>query len=122
VRTVSLTADRKKALSGSRDETLISWDIESGNEINTLSGHGSVVNAVAVTPDGKRAVSGSSDNTLKVWDIESGHELATFTADGHIYGCAVGPDCVTIVAGDSTGAVHFLRLMEPRGQDSPDLR
>ena len=48
--------------------------------------------------------------TLKVWELNSRRELATFTAESPIDCCAVAPDSQMIVAGDSSGRVHFLRL------------
>ena len=89
------------------------WDLESGEELRTLSGHTSSVNAVAVTPDGRRAVSGAADNTLKVWDLESGAVIATFSGNGPIHQCAVTGDGRTFAAGDDSGQVHILRLEEP---------
>jgi WD40 repeat protein len=81
-----------------------------GPLLRTLRGHSGSVRAVAVTPDGKKAVSGSGDLTLKVWDLEKGVAIATFTGDWPIQCCAIGPDGITIVAGESSGRVHFLRL------------
>jgi WD40 repeat protein len=78
--------------------------------VRTLTGHSSYVKAVAITPDGQQVVSASFDNTLKVWDLESGTEIASFSGDGALYCCAVAPDGVTIVAGEASGRVHFLRL------------
>src|SRR4028118_1883598 len=83
VNAVAVTADGKRALSGSADKTLKVWDLTTGNEQFTLKGHSDLVNAVAVTADGKRAISGSSDNTLKVWDLTTGKE--EFTLKGHRY-------------------------------------
>ncbi|UCC65657.1 MAG: DUF4062 domain-containing protein, partial [Anaerolineae bacterium] len=71
---VAVTGDERWVVSGSADQTLKVWDLESGEELATLQGHTRSVSAVAVTPDGRRAVSGSDDNTLKVWDVESGEE------------------------------------------------
>ncbi|MEH2218556.1 MAG: hypothetical protein V7K72_15830, partial [Nostoc sp.] len=65
---------------------------------------------VAIAPDGKTAVSGSNDNTLKVWDLQTGKEISTFIGESYIYCCAVSPDGLTIVAGEQSGRVHFLRL------------
>jgi hypothetical protein len=45
-------------------------------------------------------------------DLESGKEIATFTGDGSILGCTLGADNRTIVASDSFGHIHFLRLVE----------
>ncbi|NJK73345.1 MAG: hypothetical protein HC942_03260 [Microcoleus sp. SU_5_6] len=73
-------------------------------------GHSHSVNAVAVTADGKRAISASEDNTLKVWDLWSGNVIASFTVESSIECCAIAPDGVTIVAGDESGRVYFLRL------------
>lgn len=50
------------------------------------------------------------DNTLKVWDLESGSAIATFIGDGALFCCAVASDGVTIVAGEASGRLHFLRL------------
>ena len=118
VKAVAITSDGKKALSGSGDNTLKLWDLESRMEIFTLSGHKGEIIAVAITPDGKKAVSGSidniffgsGDNTLKLWDLANGQEICTFIGESSICCCAVSPDGLTIVAGESSGVVHFLCL------------
>ena len=61
----------------------------------------------------KRAVSGSNDRTLKVWDLASGDVLATLTCDAGVMSCASAGENL-IVAGDSGGHLHFLRLEEPK--------
>ncbi|WP_306557857.1 WD40 repeat domain-containing protein [Nostoc sp. 'Peltigera malacea cyanobiont' DB3992] len=65
---------------------------------------------VRLTPDGKQVISASSDNTLKLWNLETGEEIATFTGESAFFCCAVAADGVTIVAGEFSGRVHFLRL------------
>ena len=75
VKAVSLTSDGLLAVSGSDDQTLRVWDVESGQCLRTLKGHTDWVSAVSLTPDGHRAVSGSWDKTLRVWDVESGQCL-----------------------------------------------
>ncbi|MEH2374809.1 WD40 repeat domain-containing protein [Nostoc sp.] len=107
---VAIAPDGKTAVSGSDDNTLKQWDLETGKEISTLTGHNSWVSAVAIAPDGKTAVSASDDNTLKQWDLETAKEISTFIGDSPIYCCAVSPDGLTIVAGEQSGRVHFLRL------------
>jgi len=118
VNAVALTSDGRHAVSASYDSTLKVWDLESGKLIRTLEGHAGGVNAVALTSDGRHAVSASDDSTLKVWDLESGRMIASFTGDSSIHSCAVSPDGRTIVAGESSGRVHFLRLEGlPAGED-----
>ncbi|MEH2177805.1 WD40 repeat domain-containing protein [Nostoc sp.] len=76
----------------------------------TLNGHSNSVNAVAVTPNGQQVISASHDYTLKVWNLATGKVIATFTGEFPISCCAVAPDGMTIVAGEQSGRVHFLRL------------
>ena len=56
-----MTPDGKHFVSGSNDNTIKVWNLDTGKEERTLEGHSNLVNAVAVTPDGKHVVSGSSD-------------------------------------------------------------
>jgi WD40 repeat protein len=110
VTAVDLAPDGKTAISASRDKTLKIWDTETGTEVRTLTGHTTLVNAVDLAPDGKTAISASRDNTLKIWDLLSGKEIASFSGDSSFNCCAILPDGVTVVAGDASGRVHFLRL------------
>ncbi|WP_290708457.1 hypothetical protein [Anabaena sp. 54] len=113
VQAVAVTADGKRVISGSSDNTVKVWNLETGEEQLTLSGHSSSVLAVAVTADGKRVISGSRDNTVKVWNLETGEEIAAFSGDSHFHSCAVAPDGLKIVAGDAGGMVHFLKWENP---------
>jgi WD40 repeat protein len=79
--------------------------------LRTLEGHTDEVNAVAVTPDGRYAVSASEDESLKVWDLERGISVATWVGEtGRFSACTLASDGATVVAGDESGYVHFLRL------------
>ena len=67
--------------SGSWDNTIKLWDVNTGKEIRTLTGHANWVNSVAFSPDGKFLASGSADCTIKLWQVQTGIEIQTFT--GH---------------------------------------
>jgi hypothetical protein len=109
---VVVTPDGRHVVSGSADHTLRVWDLVTGETKTTLQGHTSWVTAVIVTPDGRHVVSGSCDNTLRVWDLESGEVIVSFTGEDEISSCAVASDGRTIIAGESSGRLHFLRLVQ----------
>ena len=83
VNAVCLSNDGRRAISGSWDETLKLWDVETGKPLRTFKGHSYGVLAVCLSSDGRRAISGSDDHTLKLWDVETGKPLRTF--EGHSY-------------------------------------
>ena len=63
-----------KFLLGSRTtwlEYLITiWDVETGNDLETLSGHTKWIDTLVFSHDGKILASGSDDGTILLWDWE----------------------------------------------------
>ncbi len=45
--------------SGSQDKTIKIWEVATGNELRTLTGHSETVFSVAYSPDGRYLASGS---------------------------------------------------------------
>jgi WD40 repeat protein len=83
------------------------WDMESDNEIYTLTGHSGAVSGVSFSPDGKYLATGSWDNTAKVWDVESGDEILTLT--GHrdeVSSVSFSPDGKYLATGSWDGAAR----------------
>ncbi len=78
---VAFSPDGKTALSASADQTLILWDVASGNNIRRFIGHASGVVGVAFSPDGRTALSGADDGTMILWDVASGEAIRRF--QGH---------------------------------------
>ena len=72
VRSVALSHDGRRLVSGSDDETIRIWDAETGVLQQTLQGHTGWVTSVAFSHDGRRLVSGSDDETIRIWDAETG--------------------------------------------------
>ena len=101
--------------SGADDRTIKIWDPASGQLKATLKGHSGVVWALAVLPDGRLA-SGADDLTIKLWDPASREPKSSqpqFVADAAILALAFLPAVSTLVAGDASGRLHWLRLPGP---------
>jgi WD40 repeat protein len=106
---VAITPDGRQALSCSQDGTLKLWDLVTGSETHTLSGHSDGILRVAISPDGRHAISASSDATLRLWDLEAAVNLATFTCDAAL-ACCTFASADRILAGDTAGRIHFLKV------------
>jgi small GTP-binding protein len=81
VRSVTYSPDGQCVLSGSDDNTVHVWEVESGLCLRVLEGHTDSVLSVAWSADGQRALTGSSDETVRVWEVESGRCLRVL--EGH---------------------------------------
>ena len=102
VETVAVTADGRRAVSGSVDNTLRVWDLDTGACTAVLEGHQGEVMGVTVTTDGRRAVSGSADRTVRVWDLDTGACTAVFARHGGaVAGVAVTTDGRRAVSGSA---------------------
>ena len=109
---VAVTPDGRCAISGSKDRTLRLWDLKSGKTIRKFEGHTDEVYAVAVTSDGRFVVSGSEDHTLRLWNIKRKKAIAIFTGESAMRSCAIARNGRTIIAGDDTGRVYFVSVVE----------
>ena len=68
--------------SGSQDETVALWHVETGQRVRTLTGHTSSVNALVSLPGGLLA-SCSYDCTVWIWKAQTGQLLRTL--EGHTH-------------------------------------
>jgi WD40 repeat protein len=69
VNSVAFSPDGWRIVSGSYDNTVKVWAMDTGRELQSLSRHREEVLSVAFSPNGRRIVSGSDDETLLVWDV-----------------------------------------------------
>jgi WD40 repeat protein len=98
-------------VSGSGDNTIKLWNVETGQEIRTLNGHDSSVRSVNFSPDGKTLVSGSGDNTIKLWNVETGQEIRTLKGhDSYVWSVNFSPDGKTLVSGSGDRTIKLWNL------------
>ncbi len=57
------------------------WEVATGKEIRTFTGHKSGVKSVALSPDGRYVLSGDESGKLKLWDVSTGKEIRTVKHD-----------------------------------------
>ncbi|MEC9008149.1 MAG: hypothetical protein VX877_02755, partial [Planctomycetota bacterium] len=119
IRTISWRSDSKVLASGSEDGRLIWWNTETGfTSISNSNPHppqrpsgvfGKLPNGVLGArfgTDGNLLTCGR-DGHARFWDV-SGRQLRTFKVAAAIpIQVAISHDGKTLVAGDSTGRVHF---------------
>lgn len=83
VNAVNISPNRNIIASVSDDKTIKLWQLETGKEIATISGHTNFIKAVAFSPNGEILATGSEDKTIKLWDINTGGEIGTLTGHSH---------------------------------------
>lgn len=91
-------------ISGSLDNTIKVWSLETGECLQTLFGH--VQGIWTLAYDKLRLISGSHDGSLKLWDIESG--LPMHCLDGHSSAVtSVALSDTKVVSADDQGEVRI---------------
>lgn len=110
IHSIAVTPNSKQLIAAHDDESMRLWDIAQGEELKKFYIHSNNVlnNALAITPSGDFAISG--DYSIKVWHIQTGKIVASFSVESSVLSCAITSDGLTIVAGELSGRVHFLRL------------
>ncbi|CEP18911.1 hypothetical protein [Parasitella parasitica] len=90
-------------VSGSYDNNVIVWNIETGKKVHILKGHTMKVYCVAIDPKRRHCISGSLDASVRIWGIDDGE--CKFVLQGHAI--LVGllgliDDCLVSAAADAT--------------------
>jgi len=97
-------AKRPVLISGSLDNTIKVWDIDSEKATQTLFGH--IEGVWAVASDKLRLISGSHDRTIKVWNREEGRCTATLVGHRGAVTClGLGED--KIISGSDDGDIRI---------------
>ncbi|ETO14146.1 WD-40 repeat protein [Reticulomyxa filosa] len=111
--------------SGSYDNTIRIWDIETAKQLLVFKGHEHLVRSVKYGPNEVRGnggsntiLSGSRDKSVRLWDIQSGKQIQVFNRHAHTVTCVAyspfivnnikfGCDSTVICSGSSDKTIRF---------------
>ncbi|MFZ4589352.1 MAG: protein kinase domain-containing protein [Ignavibacteria bacterium] len=75
INSISFSPDGKFILSGSTDNTIRIWDLNTGQEIYKIEDHCSPINQVLFSCDGRYVLSNNSDNTFCIYELDWDWEI-----------------------------------------------
>lgn len=92
VTSVALQSDGRRAVSGSKDHSVLLWDLETSQRIGTLAQHWKKTNesrtrgevlSVALSDEGQYAAVGARNGTVRIFDVRSSSTSPVQTFTGH---------------------------------------
>lgn len=72
-------------VSGSYDNNVVVWDLETGEKVHLLQGHTMKVYCVAIDPKHRHCISGSLDASIRIWGLDDGE--CKYVLQGIILSC-----------------------------------
>ena len=90
------------------------WNLKTGQEIRTFSGHTDDVTHLAISPDATLLLTGSEDQTARVWELATGKELRRFgNHASSLFSVAFSEDGQHLYTGTSTFAYVWRSFFSP---------
>lgn len=130
---VCISHDERSAWTGSKDCSIVRWDVETGKRVSRYQGgpvtktdrkrdggkaihacgHSDEVLAVACTTDGRYLASGGRDATIRLWDTRTDQLLDTFKGHRDIVSCLSFQDYShTLFSGSHDRTVKIWNMTE----------
>jgi WD40 repeat protein len=111
VESVDYSSDIRFVVSGSLDNTVRIWDVDTGECVKILRGHTDNVFGVSFSPNNQYVVSGSGDKTVRIWDVESGDCIKTLKGHtGDVNDVSFSPNNQYVVSGSGDNTVRIWDL------------
>ncbi len=107
---IVFSADGKKLVSASYDQSVRLWDIETGKELNSFKKHTDWVKTIAISNDGEIIVSGGLDHTARVYNSQTGQEICSFSDESIVQSVAISPNKQLLATGTEAGIARLYNL------------
>lgn len=103
----SFSPDSRFVITGSTDNSLILWNIESGRQVRVFNRHAEPIRSVCFSPDGTKILTSSADNTAKVFEVVTGNLLTSIKLqDADLELAFFSPDGTKIIIYDGRDGVY----------------
>jgi WD40 repeat protein len=117
----SLSADGMLVARAETDKTIKIWNLKTGQEVSTLSGHYDIAHTIKFSPSGHliatAARSGKRELTtwgsfhhLRIWDVKTGELIAQSDGIQYIMSLVFTPDSKTLITAGDAGKIRLWDL------------
>jgi WD40 repeat protein len=121
IKTIAISPQLPLVATGSEDQTIRLWNINTGAEIGILTGHQKSVETIAFHPhQSGRLFSGDRSGQIKLWQVDPAEELISIDSQQDKVNClAISPDGKLIISGgsDKTIKIWYFGLSDERSID-----
>ncbi len=106
---LAITPDGQTLVSGGYK--IKTWNLDTGEPLQTFAGHKKWVYSLAISPDGQTLVSSGGDKSIKVWHLQTGELLRSL--NGHadwVRTVAISPDGRWVASGSDDNTIKLWDL------------
>jgi uncharacterized caspase-like protein len=108
---IAVSSNGQILASGSGDNTIKLWNLQTGQLLHTLSRGSDTVWSIAAGPDGQTLASGSGDKRIKIWSLQARKLLRAFSGHSNtVRTVVISPDGQTLASGSGDATIKLWNL------------